>query len=262
MTAITGNPVPRVDGDSVWIRSFHRADRAPITLVCFPHAGGSASFFFALSRALSPSVEVLAVQYPGRQDRRNEPVIEDLGLLADKVYRALSGWTGRRFAFFGHSMGASVAFEVARRMEQAGGPTPELFFASARRSPSLPTESRVRLMDDAGIVAELKRLSGTAAALFADPELMAAAIPALRGDYTAIESYIAEPTATLDCPVHVFIGDADPLTAPEQAEAWRDHATGAFDLSLFPGGHFYLETWPAQVVKEIQERIRATAGGI
>jgi surfactin synthase thioesterase subunit len=252
MTAITGNPVPRTDGDTLWIRGFHRADDAPTTLVCFPHAGGSASFFFALSRALSPAVEVLAVQYPGRQDRRAEPVVEDLGLLADQTHRALSGWTGRRFAFF----------EVARRMERAGGPAPELLFASARRAPSLPTDSRVRLMDDAGIVAELKRLSGTAAALFADPELMAAAIPSLRGDYTAIEGYLADPGASVGCPVHVFAGDADPLTTLDQAEDWRRHAAGRFDLSVFPGGHFYLETWPAQVVREIRERIRTTLGGV
>ena len=103
-----------------WIRGFHPgADGAP-RLVCFPHAGGSATFYFPLSRALAPSMEVLAVQYPGRQDRRAEPCIDSIDGLADEIVDALRPLTDRPMALFGHSMGAVLAYETARSWEALG----------------------------------------------------------------------------------------------------------------------------------------------
>ncbi|HEY3871876.1 MAG TPA: alpha/beta fold hydrolase [Actinocrinis sp.] len=251
------SPARRAD----WIRAFHPSPEAPVRLVCLPHAGGSAGFFFPLSRMLAPAVEVLAVQYPGRQDRRAEPVVRDLHVLADLVCEALADVPGLgRPVLFGHSMGASLAFEVARRMEAAGGPAPRLLIASARRAPSVPTPSAVHRMDDAGIVAELKRLSGTAGALFADPEMLRAALPAVRGDYAAIETYTCVPQAAVRCPVEVFHAGADPLTDRAHALAWRGHTTAGFALREFRGGHFYLETWPQDVVAAVRAAVAAAAG--
>jgi surfactin synthase thioesterase subunit len=249
------SPARRAD----WIRAFHPAPEAPVRLVCLPHAGGSAGFFFPLSRMLAPAVEVLAVQYPGRQDRRNEPVVRSMHVLADLVCEALADVPGLgRPVLFGHSMGASLAFEVARRMEAAGGPAPRLLIASARRAPSVPTLTAVHKLDDAGIVAELKRLSGTAGALFADPEMLRAALPAVRGDYAAIETYTSAPEAAVRCPVEVFHADADPMTDRDQALAWRGHTAAGFALREFSGGHFYLETWPREVVAAVRAAVAAT----
>jgi surfactin synthase thioesterase subunit len=243
-----------------WIRSYHPAPRAPV-LLCFPHAGGSAGYFFPLSRQLSPAVEVLAVQYPGRQERRGEPVVRSLHQLADLICEALSELPGLSErggpALFGHSMGATVAFEVARRLEASGGPPPRLLIASARRAPSVPTPTAVHRLDDAGLVAELARLSGTAAGLFSDPEILRAVLPAVRGDYAAIEAYRCAPGASLGCPVEVLLGDADPLTDRAQAQAWRAHTEAGFALREFAGGHFYLEGWPPDVVAAVRTAIAA-----
>lgn len=110
-----------VEDNGLWIRRFHPRPDGDVRLVCLPHAGGSASFFFPVSQAMPPSVDVLCVQYPGRQDRRAEPVIDSIPDLADQVFAALLPWADRPLAFFGHSMGATLAFEVARRLERRRG---------------------------------------------------------------------------------------------------------------------------------------------
>jgi pyochelin biosynthesis protein PchC len=231
----------------VWVRRFQPTAEAPIRLMCFPHAGGSASYFAPIARALTPSIDVLAMQYPGRQDRRREPTIESIPELADRIFEALRGYTDREFAFLGHSMGASVAFEVAHRLENELGCSPSILWASARQAPSIPMYSRVHLRTDAGVLAELRRLSGTEAALYEDEELMRSFLPAIRGDYKALETYLREPDVRVGCPITVLLGDADPITGREQASAWRVHTTGEFALRVLPGGHFYLTERYAEV---------------
>jgi surfactin synthase thioesterase subunit len=222
-------------------------------LVCFPHAGGSASYFFALSRLLAPAVEALAVQYPGRQDRRRENGIDNIPELADRTADALQAWTDRPFAFFGHSLGAVLAFEVARRLQGAGTP-PFWLFVSGRRAPCQHRNENVHLRDDAGVVAELRRLSGTDQRVLDDKELVDLILPMTRNDYRAIETYVHVPGSPLTCPVTAFVGDADSKNTINEVSAWARHSTGEFALRVFPGGHFYLDKcW-----QEIASTIRAS----
>jgi surfactin synthase thioesterase subunit len=193
-----------------------------------------------VSAALSPAVDVVGVQYPGRQDRRLEPPLDTIAPLADQIHAVLGTRKGNKpVTLFGHSMGAVIAFEVARRMEAAGNP-PARLFVSGRRAPSINRDETVHLRDDAGILDEIRRLNGTDSAVFSDDEIMRAALPALRADYTAIETYRGDPAATVSCPVTALIGDADPRVTVDEARAWAGHTTGGFDLRAFPGGHFYL----------------------
>ncbi|MFC5751448.1 thioesterase II family protein [Actinomadura rugatobispora] len=245
---------------AAWIRRFHPAPDAGTRLVCFPHAGGSASFYHPVSAALAPGIEVLTVQYPGRQDRRAEQPITDIGELADGVFAALRPWLDggppsggdRKVALFGHSMGAIVAFEVARRMEREFR-APSLLVASGRRAPSRYRQEAVHRRDDAGIIAEITRLSGTDPRLLDETEMLRAALPAIRGDYQAVETYVSDPGAALACPVTVFVGDDDPMVTLEEANAWRGHTTAGFDLHVFKGGHFYLTSQPAATIERLAE---------
>ncbi|MER7519742.1 alpha/beta fold hydrolase [Streptomyces sp. NPDC126499] len=227
-----------VDSD-VWIRRFHPSaagDSERIPLVCFPHAGGSAGYFHGLSRLLDPAgVEVLAVQYPGRQDRRGEAPMEDVREIAAAVVAAIAPWTERRPAYFGHSMGAVVAFEAARLSE------PSVLFASGRRAPSTHRAEAFHLLDDDALIAETERLSGVSSELLADPEMRELVLPPLRADYRAIETYRPEPDAVVRVPIEVIVGDRDPRVSEEEARAWRAHTTGQFGCTVVPGGgHFYL----------------------
>ncbi|WP_043263393.1 alpha/beta fold hydrolase [Streptomyces sp. CT34] len=232
-----------------WIRRFRPAPEAPCGLVCFPHAGGSAAFYFPMARELSPQLDVLAVQYPGRQDRLSEPCLEDIHELADRATAALEPWTDRPLALFGHSMGATVAYEVARNLARAGTP-PLGLFASARRAPSRHRDLAVHRRDDDGLVAALKELSGTDEQVLGDEELLRMVLPAVRADYKAVETYRHRAGPRLSCPVSVLVGDDDPVTTPEEADAWREHTTGRCELTVFPGGgHFYLNSRAEQVGK-------------
>jgi pyochelin biosynthetic protein PchC len=235
----------------VWIRRFHPARRSALRLACFPHAGGSASFYYPVSESLAPSIEVLAVQYPGRQDRRNDACIEDLGELADQVFAALRHWLDRPVALFGHSMGAVLAFEVARRLEADAGVVPVRLFASGRRAPSRRRDETVHSQDDDGIVAELQMLSGTDVRVLGDEDLLRMVLPAIRADYRAIESYRYQPGPDVTCPITALVGNDDPRVAIDEARAWREHTTGTFDLQIYSGGHFFLGANQDDVINAI-----------
>ncbi|MFI5758528.1 thioesterase II family protein [Streptomyces sp. NPDC051569] len=243
--------------ESLWARRFHPAPDSERQLFCFPHAGGSASFYFPVSAQLSSVAEVFSLQYPGRQDRRLETSPHDIGTMADQVYEALRDQLhARPTTFFGHSMGATIAFEVARRFEADGGELSHLF-ASGRRAPSRHRDENVHRRGDDGIVAELKLLSGTDTALLGDEEILRMILPAIRSDYQAIETYRCEPTTALRAPISALTGDNDPKTTLDEAEAWRGHTTGAFDLKVYPGGHFYLSSQAPAVLALLREHLTA-----
>jgi surfactin synthase thioesterase subunit len=228
------------DHESRWIRRFHPAPGARVRLVCFPHAGGSASYYFPMSCLAPPWIEVWAVQYPGRQDRRHEPLVPDIADLSEAMCAVFADALDGPFAFFGHSMGATLAFEVAVRLQRRGI-RPLWFFASGRRAPSRRRSGAIHLLDDAGLLAELRQAGGTDQRVLDDEELLATILPVVRNDYRAIENYAWLPGPALDCPTTVLVGESDPQTTLDEAEAWADHVTGPCDVQVFPGGHFYLE---------------------
>lgn len=244
----------------LWLRQYHPAPEGGTTLVCFPYAGGAASYYHPFSEALSPGVRVLSVQYPGRQDRRAEPVRTDLHALADEIAEVLSACEEGPLVFFGHSMGSTLAYETARRLRE--GPSPEQLLGlvvSGRRGPDTVRRETVHLRDDAGIIEEVVRLDRGSAALLADPDIAGMVLPALRGDYTAVETYAPRPGARLACPVSVLTGDADPQVTAEEAAAWAGATDGAFRLRTFPGGHFYLNAQRDAVTAALAEDLAAFA---
>lgn len=240
-----------------WIRRYHQAPEGSARLVCFPHAGGSASFFFPVSAALSPGVEVLAVQYPGRQDRRAEPNIESIPHLADAILPSVRPLADRPLAFFGHSMGAVLAYEVAFRLERDGAAPLARLYVSSRRAPSCHRSEGVHLRDDAGLIAELQRLSGTNADLLGNQEMLKMILPAIKSDYRAVETYRDTTDRTVRTPIVAVIGDDDPKVTIDEAKAWAAHGTGTFDLRVFSGGHFYLIEQSRQVIKFIADDLAA-----
>lgn len=238
----------------LWVRRFHPADVARSQLLCLPHAGGSASYFFGVSRALSPEIDVLAVQYPGRQDRLREPCVSSVHELADQLVAAIEPLTDRPITLFGHSLGASIGYEVALRLE-AAGIEPTGLFASGRRAPHRNRQERTHLLPDAGLIAEVKALAGTDSSLLDDEDVLRMVLPAIRGDYTAAETYTYRPGPLLNCPVVALTGESDPKVSVEDADGWREHTNGEFELAVFPGGHFYLN----ECVPDIVHRIRTHA---
>jgi surfactin synthase thioesterase subunit len=240
------------EDDDLWLLRFHPCPEPAARLVCLPHAGGSASYYFALSRALCPEVEVLAVQYPGRQNRLREGFAGSIEELVDGVYGALSALPPNEpdvpLAFFGHSMGSVLAFELARRLRHDSAPPPLHLFVSGRRAPSRPRDERLHALDDAGLLEVLKENGGTHQTVLGDPELRALFLPIIRNDYRLTESYRYKPGPPLDCPITMLTGDRDPAVTPDEAAAWHEHTSSEFNVRVYSGGHFYLEDHQQELI--------------
>ncbi|BBB02237.1 putative thioesterase [Actinacidiphila reveromycinica] len=233
--------------ENQWCRRYVPAQAPTARLVCLPHAGGSAPYFRPVSLALGKEFDVVAVQYPGRQDRRSEPPITEMSVLADRVAEILAAEDDLPLTLFGHSLGAILAFEVARRLE-AGGRPPARIVASGRRGPSTHRDEALHRLDDAGLIAELRAGEGTVSVLLEDEELMRAALPALRADYQVAELYGCDPSVTVSSPITVLTGDNDPKTTLDEARTWEAHTTGGFEFEVYPGGHFFLSQHIAPII--------------
>ncbi|MEW1891684.1 MULTISPECIES: alpha/beta fold hydrolase [unclassified Streptomyces] len=221
-----------------WLRRYHPTG-ARAELVCFPHAGGAAGFWRPLSDAVRQALDVRAVQYPGRQDRYREEPLDDLHRLADLIAEALAAGpapAGPR-VFLGHSMGASLAHEVALRLSGVPGQGATALIVSGRRAPSRLGSGGPET--DEALLARVRGLGGTDPAVLANPELLDVILPALRADYAAVAGYVPGG-GLLSCPVVALTGDGDPEVAPDDVGPWRETTTGAFAMRILPGGHFFL----------------------
>ncbi|GAA2278113.1 oleoyl-ACP hydrolase [Streptomyces ruber] len=252
---------------NVWFRRLLRSVQggagaeAPCELICFPHAGGSSTYWRGLALELAPAADVLAVQYPGRLDRLREAPVEDLHVLADLVVEVLGPPGDRPRVLLGHSMGASLAYEVAVRLARQPGGEPRLLVVSGRRAPSaVRSRGEDWPRTDEELVARVRKLGGTDAQLLGDPELLELILPALRGDYRAIASYRDTPGRPLSCPVVALAGDRDPEVPVETVEAWRNHTSGDFRMHVFEGGHFFLNEHTGDVGALLRDLLPARAG--
>lgn len=225
-----------------WIIRFGERPAAEIRLFCFPHAGGGASAYRTWPNDLPASVEVCAVQPPGRESRLREPASETPLALAEGVVDGVRPWMDAPFAFFGHSMGALLAFETARALPRSGLPGPEWLFLSGRRGPAMPDpEAPLSHLPEREFIAEIqRRFGGIPAEILEHRELVDLLLPALRADVASLENYAYVDGDPLDCPVTALGGSSDSRATPAELEPWREVTRGPFEVRTFPGGHFYL----------------------
>ena len=240
-----------------WLRKFRATSEEAPQLVCFPYAGGSAGWFTRLRMDLADEVQLSAVQYPGRLDRLRDQPIDDLHVLAVEVFAVLD--KDRPLALFGHSMGAVVAFEVARRLQAASVPVSHLF-ASGRAAPHLQRNAGVHLMSDDDMVTVIESLGGVEPGALSNAELRAMVLPVVRNDYRAIETYRCEPFASITAPITVLAGTDDPIVPLPDASEWTRHTTGSFALEKFPGGHFFPVGQWGTIADLVRRELRGGAG--
>ena len=223
-----------------WLQCALPRPDAPARLVCFPHAGGSASFFRAWGEHL-PGMSVHAVRYPGRAERIAEPPAEDLRLLAEGVADAVASIADRPLVLFGHSMGAAVALETARSLAARGVAVAHVI-ASGSRDGALPGPDELGDDDpgDAETIRQLLERGGTDPELAADPAFQELVLPYVRADGRMFHSYVHRAEPALPCPVTTIVGDADP---DADRRPWSG-LTPAFRERVVAGDHFYLLAEP------------------
>jgi surfactin synthase thioesterase subunit len=231
-----------------WFRRIAAGEDWRASLIAIPHAGGTAAFFSPWRDLLPDGLELLAVQLPGRETRLREPLVRDMEAVVEDLAGAVAGLTGRPSALFGHSMGALIAFEVARRLRRASLPEPAHLFVS-----SCPAPDRYRLDAWVGDVDDARLLSllGLPDELTSNPEFAELVLPTVRADAELCERYRYEAEAPLTCPITLTAGSDEMTRWSEHLLPWSEHTTGAFRSADWPGGHFYLRDHAAELLAVI-----------
>jgi medium-chain acyl-[acyl-carrier-protein] hydrolase len=230
-------------------------------LFCFPYAGGSAIIYRSWAESLPTYYEVVAVQLPGRGNHANVPPFDDMPPLVRALAPALLPHLDRPFAFFGHSMGALIGFELAQLLRREGRRGPLKLFGSGCRAPQVPRrEPYTHDLPEDEFVARLSTLNGTPQEVLDHPELMQLVLPLLRADFSVAETYSFSGDPPLDCPVSAYGGLGDKDVPREDVEAWREQTTGAFNLRMFPGDHFFINTAQQLLLQALSLELTQLAG--
>jgi len=235
--------------------------RPQIRLFCFPYAGGNAMVFRGWHRLFPDSIEICPLQYPGRGNRMREPAFTSAGPLAQDLTEALMPLQDLPFAFFGHSMGAILAFEVTRELRRRQKPLPFHLFVSATRAPQVRCSDPVAYnLPEPEFIKELRRLNGTPAEVLENAELMALMLPMLRADFAVSQTYAyVEKGGPLPCPLSAYGGTEDPSVSIAALEGWHEQTTGAFSLHMFQGDHFYLHPLETLLTAKLLSELRQPA---
>jgi pyochelin biosynthesis protein PchC len=232
-----------------------------VRLVCLPPAGASAPFFRSWTKLLPPELELISVQYPGRLDRINDPAIATMDTMAEAVTRALLPHADQSLALFGHSMGAALAFEVAKRLSAQPRARLAGLFVSGYPAPARRRHTALHGSTDPALIEELVRLGAIDEALLEERDLLTSLLPPLRSDYHIVETYRPAPESPLTVPITALVGDDDDETPEAAVRAWQELTEGQFRLARFPGGHFFLNEHPADVVEVVASEL-LTAGAV
>jgi surfactin synthase thioesterase subunit len=209
---------------------------------------------------LAPHVEVVAGQLPGRAERLLEPAITRLEPVVDALVRAVAPPPGQRFAYFGHSLGGLLAFELARRQQGLGLPTPEHVIVSGCDAPRHRKKNRaLHLLPDDDLLDVLRGYNGTPPEILANRELMKLLLPAVRADFAISETYVYRDDFVLDRPITVLAGEHDERDTPEAVDAWRQETSGRCDIHWFDGDHFFIHPHRDAVIARVRHALASAA---
>jgi surfactin synthase thioesterase subunit len=244
-------------GSENWLVRFQPNPSARLRLFCFPYAGVGASAYFAW-RGLHPGIELIVAQLPGRENRFGEAPLREMSAIVAELAEAIRPYSDRPCAFFGHSMGAVVGFELARRLHSEGLPGPVHLFVSGRPAPHRPELlPPIHDVPDNEFLEQIQRRwgNGIPKLVLHDPELLPMFLTILRADLAAIETYSNLEGRRLDCPITAFGGDEDPSVSPDDLCAWSVHTTGPFRWRMVSGGHFFIREQQQIIAKAVLEAI-------
>lgn len=246
---------PRYVNTSPWILNPKNRHSIPqIHLFCLPFAGKGASIYHNWYQDLPPEIAVHPIQLPGRENRLTEPLFTELPALITTLTEAIYPYLNRPFAFFGHSMGALISFELTRQIRRQYGLEPIHLFISGRLAPqrrrlNLPLHN----LPQGVFIDKLRSFNGTPEAVLQNPDLMNLLIPILRADLAICEKYTYYPEKPFNCPISSFGGLEDREAEVEDLQGWKEHTSSSFKLRMLPGDHFFLLSAKQLVLSSVME---------
>ncbi|MDP5213364.1 alpha/beta fold hydrolase [Pseudoalteromonas tunicata] len=242
----------RNDTSTTCYRIFSPKPNASKRLFILPHASGSASYFRQWHELVDADVEVVVIQYPGRENRISKPLINDMSQLVTTLAVGLRPLLNKPFVIFGHSMGGAVAYELTLKIQSYRYREPCHLVISAIEGPSCHHQGELYRASDEQLLAELTRLNGTQVDFNQYPELADMVLPLMRNDYQLIETYQPDLNAAkIACPVTVMAAEQDTELTIAEAQTWQQVCASSFTIKTYPGDHFYISSQASNVTKYI-----------
>lgn len=243
---------------SAWFANVQTQRDATLRLFCFPYAGGNTGIFHNWSHDLPFAVEIYPVQLPGRMQRTRESLITSMDQLIPALEEAILPVLDRNFAFYGHSMGALIAFELARTLMAKHGLEPKHLLVSGRKAPQLVDNiSATQGLSDEEFIQHVRRLNGTPAKVFDNPEMLHFLLPVLRADFELVQSHRFRDGQKLSCPIKAFGGLSDQHVPKNSILPWGQTTTGKFSVAMMPGDHFFIQNSRRQFLALLSAELQA-----
>jgi medium-chain acyl-[acyl-carrier-protein] hydrolase len=232
---------------------------AKVRLFCFPFAGGGASAYRVWGQQMPDFVEVCPIQLTGREERCMEPPHRRMETLTEVLVEQIQRCRDLPFAFYGHSMGALIAFELARTLRRREAPGPLALLLGAYQAPHLPPlRPGAHRLPKAEFIAELERFRGTPPEVLANQELVDFLLPVMRADFELCDGYRAAEEAPLDCPLVLYGGAQDDSVSQQQLENWRVHTRRSFALHMLPGHHLFLQSHRPLLLRSLSLKLQTS----
>jgi medium-chain acyl-[acyl-carrier-protein] hydrolase len=240
--SVGGEPPRTAAHPEKWLVRYRTNEQARLRLFCLPYAGGGASIFRPWLDALPADVELCGVQLPGRENRLGEAAYTRLVPLVQALADALLPYLDRPFAFYGHSMGTLLSFELARQLRRMGKRLPVSLYLAAYRAPHLPNPNIKIYHLPTEVFKVVLRADGIPETILQNEELMQAILPTLRADFELCDTYVYQEEPPLDCPFAIFGGSDDVRVQAADLELWSQHSSLLCSQTILPGSHFFLHS--------------------
>ena len=237
------------------IRNSENIEHDKITLFCFPFAGGGASTYNNWVKMLDERYTVCPIQLPGREDRIAESPYYDMNAMLNDLESEIMDNIDGKFAFWGHSMGGKIAYELEKRLEKKNK-IAEWLFISASRAPCFPETDPIHGLPDLDFKHKLSKFDGTPKEIMENDDLLDFFLPMLRADFTMDETYCGDTSVKLQCPVSAFAGDCDKEATEKEMKAWSNYTKNEFEYRVFHGSHFYIKENEIPVLKAVADTLK------
>lgn len=223
-----------------------------IRLFCFPYAGGGASLYSFWNESMPNNIEVCPIQLPGREERIMELAIDNIYALIENIVIELEPWLNKKFAFFGHCMGAKISFELTKALSKKKY-YPQTIFVSACEAPHIPERYPIYNLSDDEIVRRLS--AGTSEEVLNNRELINYLLPNLRKDFHLSDTYLSKDTTPVECSITAFCGTEDDRIDKDNVMLWEDYTNSLFRLYDIKGDHFFVKTSKEEILSHIHREL-------